>query len=381
MSILSDAFDQLTGGSQENQTTTTTSSTTIDPEYLKKFTDIYDKLGKPMLTNPYFDFSKIPGVTTNTDGTLTGTPTGGQYLYGDPTSGQSAVTSGLQNLGTDFLGAGFTPPNADGTPGTPATVTLPDGTSAPAPGYMGTGMNYFTEVGAGSAPTVGSGQSFMTDPETGVVSEVGPGIENYMNPYTEQVIDAAGQDYQDALKLGRQAVGQAAMGSNAFGSERQGIAEGTMASKAMDDYLNRMANLRAAGYTDARNFKERDIDRGMRSDALTGNLSLGFDRNKLGAGSSLTDPTGQINLLNAIGGNENNLYNLGLNKRMFGYNEGNPVNVMNNLGGFLNTMPYNTTTTGTSTSPMYRKSPFMNMMGLGLAGLGGYGMYKNAFGN
>ena len=83
----------------------------------------------------------------------------------------------------------------------------------------------------------------------------------YMNPYTEAVIDAGKQDLEDALKLGSQTVGMAAKGANAFGGTRQAVAEGEMASKAIQDYLSRADMLRRQGFEAAARRKESDMTR------------------------------------------------------------------------------------------------------------------------
>ena len=322
MSILSDAIDQLTGGSQQNMTTT--SSTQMDPltQEMRKYG--YDQY-KDLIDAGFQRYNDPRFADFNTD--------------------QTGAMSGIRDTVGAYTGPGGRLDQAYG---------VASGVGSYQPGQVQAG-------------------SFLT----------GPGIDQYMNPYNQAVIDAGKQDLEDALKMGRQTVGQAAMGSNAFGSERQGVAEGVMANKAMQDYLDRTAMLRQQGFESAARRKESDMTRAQSASGQNVGYGLRGAGLNLSAVPYMSDASGYYDAYGQQMGIGDKMFGLDQAQRDFDYGqfqaEQNFVpSMINSMGSFMNPTAGSITTT---TSPMYKKSPFMNMMDLGLAGLGGYGMYKNAFGN
>lgn len=76
-------------------------------------------------------------------------------------------------------------------------------------------------------------------------------LRSFMNPYTEQVIDRVAGD-QSRLNAGTiKDVNDYATKAGAFGGSRHGIAEGTALAESERTGADRIAALRAGGYTDA----------------------------------------------------------------------------------------------------------------------------------
>ena len=206
----------------------------------------------------------------------------------------------------------------------------------------------------------------------------GPGIDQYMNPYTEAVIDAGKQDLEDALKLGRQTVGQAAMGANAFGGDRQAVAEGTMASNAIEDYIRRGDALRQQGFEAAARRKESDMTRAQSASGQNVGYGLQGAGLNLSAVPYMSDASGYYDAYNQQMGIGDKQFGLDQAQMDFDYGQFQAAqnfipNAVSQLGNFMNPTSGSTTTTNT---PMY-SNPLKENLGLGLAGLGAYGMYKN----
>ena len=208
----------------------------------------------------------------------------------------------------------------------------------------------------------------------------GPGIDQYMNPYTEAVIDAGKQDLDDALKLGSQAVGMAAKGANAFGGDRQGVAEGVMASKAIQDYIQRGDALRQQGFEAAARRKDRDIGRDMAAQTTNVGSGLRGAGLNLSAVPYMSDASGYYNAYSQQMGIGDKQFGLDQAQKDFDYGqfqaEQNFIpDMIGRLGAFSGGTGSGSTTT--QTTPIY-SNPLKENLGLGLAGLGAYGMYKNA---
>ena len=156
-----------------------------------------------------------------------------------------------------------------------------------------------------------------------------------------------------------------------------------MANKAMQDYLDRTAMLRQQGFESAARRKDRDIGRDMAAQTTNVGSGLRGAGLNLSAVPYMSDASGYYNAYGQQMGIGDKMFGLDQAQKDFDYGQFQaeqnfiPLTI-NSMGSFMNPTAGSTTTT---TSPMYRKSPLMNMMGLGLAGLGGYGMYKNAFGS
>ena len=207
----------------------------------------------------------------------------------------------------------------------------------------------------------------------------GPGIDQYMNPYNQAVIDAGKQDLEDALKLGSQTVGMAAKGANAFGGTRQAVAEGEMASKAIQDYLSRADMLRRQGFEAAARRKESDMTRAQSASGQNVGYGLQGASLNLSATPYMSDASGYYDAFGQQMGVGDKMFGLDQAQKDFDFGqfqaEQNFIpDMVGRLGAFSSGTGSGSTTT--QTTPMY-SNPFKENLGLGLAGLGAYGMYKN----
>lgn len=76
-------------------------------------------------------------------------------------------------------------------------------------------------------------------------------IQQYYNPYQEQVIEAGLTDLEKARQAAVQQIGERAQRAKAFGGSRQAVAEALTSGKYGEQAGNLIANLRAQGYNQA----------------------------------------------------------------------------------------------------------------------------------
>jgi hypothetical protein len=90
----------------------------------------------------------------------------------------------------------------------------------------------------------------------------------YMNPYQQQVIDAAMGDLERQRQIQMMSTGDAAQAAGAFGGSRHGVAEAETNRGAMDIVARTAAGLRAAGYDQAAQLAMGDIANQMQGQGL-----------------------------------------------------------------------------------------------------------------
>jgi hypothetical protein len=76
-------------------------------------------------------------------------------------------------------------------------------------------------------------------------------VQQYYNPFEQQVIDTGLQDLEQARQRAVQQTGQQAMASRAFGGSRHGVAEALTSGEYGKQAGNMVANLRNQGYQQA----------------------------------------------------------------------------------------------------------------------------------
>lgn len=96
-------------------------------------------------------------------------------------------------------------------------------------------------------------------------------INAYMNPYTQQVENAALQRLEGATKMGLNRIGEQARAAGAFGGSRQGIAEGTALGEAARSAGELSANLRSQAFNTGAQLMQGDQNRALQGQQL--NLS------------------------------------------------------------------------------------------------------------
>jgi hypothetical protein len=93
-------------------------------------------------------------------------------------------------------------------------------------------------------------------------------MQQYMNPYQQQVIDAAMGDMNRQRQMMLQGVGDQAQAAGAFGGSRHGVAEAETNRGAMDAMSRTIAGLRQQGYDQASGLAMQDIMNQMAGQGL-----------------------------------------------------------------------------------------------------------------
>ena len=93
------------------------------------------------------------------------------------------------------------------------------------------------------------------------------GYQQFMSPYTTDVIDQSMSDLQRQADMERQRIGSAAVEAGAFGGSRQAIAEQELQRNTQDAFARQSAQLRAQAFESAQ-------DRSQQAGELFGKLGL-----------------------------------------------------------------------------------------------------------
>ena len=102
-------------------------------------------------------------------------------------------------------------------------------------------------------------------------------IGAYQNPYTEQVIQANEADILRGAQMGMNQLGAQATAAKAFGGSRQGVAEAELGRNVLEQLAQSSAGLRQAGFTQAQQMAQQDIQNRMAAAQQLANVSnLGF---------------------------------------------------------------------------------------------------------
>jgi hypothetical protein len=206
-------------------------------------------------------------------------------------------------------------------------------------------------------------------------------INAYMNPYINNVENAALQRLEGATKQAVNRIGDQARSSGAFGGSRQGIAEGVALGEASRSAGELSANLRSQGFNTAAGLMQADQQRAMQAalanqaagvttgqtnlDALMrsqlANQSAGLQgaNLRMGAANQLGGLAGQAQasrlqdatLLEGIGGQRQAMQQALLDEAYARFNEQRnyPIEMLNLRLGATSATPYSTSTTATST--------------------------------
>jgi len=119
-----------------------------------------------------------------------------------------------------------------------------------------------TAAGGLTGPMTGA-QLATIDPTTGqtVTPTLAPG--SYMSPYQQQVIDATMADYDAQAAKSRLGLGAQAVAGGAYGAGRHGIAEAEFDALSNRGRAAQLANLRAAGFQQAQQARQQDLQNQM----------------------------------------------------------------------------------------------------------------------
>jgi len=99
------------------------------------------------------------------------------------------------------------------------------------------------------------------------------GIAQFMNPYTESVIDATQRDIARQGQIQQNMVNSNAIGAGAFGGSRQAVANMELARNVMDQQAKTGSQLRATGFESALQQARNLADTQIRERSLLGQLS------------------------------------------------------------------------------------------------------------
>ena len=125
-------------------------------------------------------------------------------------------------------------------------------------------------------------------PET-VTAGTLPGVDisQYMDPYTQEVIDTSLADLERQRLIQQQGIGAQAQAAGAFGGSRMGIQE-AMTNEAFARQAGTLAaGLRSAGFTQAQNLAQTDLARQLSADQLNQAAGLSGAQFQLGAYNQL----------------------------------------------------------------------------------------------
>jgi hypothetical protein len=221
-------------------------------------------------------------------------------------------------------------------------------------------------------------------------------VSAYMNPYIQNVENAALSRLEGATQQAINRLGDQAVAARAFGGSRQGIAEGVALGEATRSAGELSANLRSQGYNQAAALLQADQQRAMQ--AQLANQQAGLTASQVNAGQAL-----QAQLANQTAGLQgsqqrlaaaNQLANLGTNYQQsrqldaallenigqqrqamnqaaldeayarFQEERNYPIEMLNLRLGATSATPYGTTTSGTQFVPQGNNF----LAGLGAAG-------------
>ena len=101
----------------------------------------------------------------------------------------------------------------------------------------------------------GTGQAMGFD--AGTIA--GTNLQQYQNPYTQQVIDASAQDVLRNAQIGLNQLSGQAQRAGAFGGSRHGVAMGEIGRGVAQQLGQQSAGLRQAGFQNAQQMAQQDI--------------------------------------------------------------------------------------------------------------------------
>jgi len=114
-------------------------------------------------------------------------------------------------------------------------------------------------------------------------------LQQYQNPYTQQVIDAQAQDVLRNAQLGLNQLGTQAQKAGAFGGSRHGVAMGEIGRGVAQTLGQQSAQLRQAGFQNAQQMAQQDIASRMQADLANQQSGLSGAQMRLGASAQMGD--------------------------------------------------------------------------------------------
>ena len=277
--------------------------------------------------------SPLPNITT-TQNQVTSAPSWYTDYLSDLAKGVTAGTTGP--AGATFAGQ---------QPLQKLAFKQVEETTGTYPDYFDTALADTSSVGARDITAK------PVDPKTGLPIKDGQSrIEQFMNPYTTQVVDALGQLGQRNIQqfLAPQATASA-VGTGQFGSKRGAEVLGQAINTGLQNTQAAQSQALQSGYTEALRAAQADQAQKLGAAAQYGNLATA------GQASNLAE----INALATLGGQEQTIKQ---NEQLF------PLTAMNLGAQALRGYNVPTTVANTYTGPIpgaYAASPLQQIAGLG----------------
>ena len=223
-------------------------------------------------------------------------------------------------------------------------------------------------------------------------------LQGYMNPYTQNVIDASVQGMNNQYKQNVNAIGDQATRSGAFGGSRHGVAEGVAASENARQVGELNANLRNQAYNNATGLYTQDQSRMLQAgmanqqadmSAQSANQQAGMNMNtqRLSAAQMAGQlaqgqqsyQQGDARALAGVGAEQRDYEQAVLNEQYNRYMEKKNYDKDNlNLRiAALSSSPYGKTVTETRSGGTSGGNPLMGALG---GAMSGFAMTGNPFG-
>ena len=200
------------------------------------------------------------------------------------------------------------------------------------------------------------------------VAALQPGaFQQYMSPFTDQVIDQSLADLQRQADMERQRIGSAAVQAGAFGGSRQAIAEQELQRNTADAFARQSAQLRAQAFESAQ-------DRAQQGAELFG--KLGLQQAALGESAQAAQAR-DVGILSQLGGQEQQQQQAELEaqratslERQF-----EPFQRIGFMSDIFRGVPTTTSTLTSRTAPSPSTLSQVAGLGLGIAGLSQSGLF------
>lgn len=126
-------------------------------------------------------------------------------------------------------------------------------------------------MGGQNARTALAGSFQAPQAQVGQYSFTQGNIQDYMNPYVDQVIDRTFRQVDRATDARRQAIRDNAISQKAFGNDRRLLMEGVAEAEGEFQKANLAAQLRGNAFTQGANLMQQDLNRAQQADAIMAN--------------------------------------------------------------------------------------------------------------
>jgi len=201
--------------------------------------------------------------------------------------------------------------------------------------------------------------------------------KDFMDPYLDDVIQQQYKDIADQGVQQQKQLGSTAVGSGAFGGSRHAVAQGQLAKNVMDQQARTGSQLRSQGFSQAQTAAQNAAQQKLNQAQLTGALGMNTaGLGQLGQQMGVQD----INTLLGIGGLQQGQsqkeYDVARRNELA--EQGLPYEQVGFLSDIFRGVPALQQTYTTTSTP--NPSTTSQLLGLGQAGLGAYGMMNQGKG-